>query len=219
VGSSPSSADPSGSAQGINNFLCVGSQSCRGRPLRLGYARKRYEELLAELYPELAGVRGLRLEVWMQRYRLGKGAWYPQDIVARLEREVSEALVRSIAQSSKKFRVRERLLVVQYAVGKYRLRLASLVYIVSTPSALYRRKALLMAAALDSSTIIPPGIEAEFLLKSLDQLASELSRRKTILVNPVIALKWITQYSDYSREFASRFRWFPHTSWIMYRGE
>jgi len=217
VGSSSISDDPLESTQGINNFLYVGQKLCGGRSLRLGYARKRYGELLAGLYPELAGARGLRIDVDARVYRLGKGARYPQDLAAKLEREVSEALVRSIAQASRRFRVRERLIVVEYALSMYRLRLASLVYLVSTPSALYRRKPLLMAAMLDASGVVPPWVEAEFIMRCLDELASELSpRRKAVFVNPVIGLKWLTRYADH-KEFTARFSWFPHTSWLIYK--
>jgi len=217
VGSSSISDDPLESTQGINNFLYVGQKLCGGRSLRLGYARKRYGELLAGLYPELAGARGLRIEVDARVYRLGKGARYPQDLAARLEREVSEEALRNLAQSSRNIRVRERLIVVQYA-NKYRLRLASLVYIASCPEAVYKRKPLLMASALDASGIVPPWVEAEFILRCLDELASELSpRRKAVFVNPVVALKWIEVYSKFSKEFAARFCWMPRSSWLIYK--
>jgi len=217
VASSSNSVDPGGSSPSINNFLYVGQQVRGGRSLRLRYARKRYVELLASLYPELAGARGLRLDVDARVYRLGKGARYPQDLAARLEREVSEEALRNLAQSSRNIRVRERLIVVQYA-NKYRLRLASLVYIASCPEAVYKRKPLLMASALDASGIVPPWVEAEFILRCLDELASELSpRRKAVFVNPVVALKWIEVYSKFSKEFAARFCWMPRSSWLIYK--
>jgi len=218
VASSSNSVDPGGSSPSINNFLYVGQQVRGGRSLRLRYARKRYVELLASLYPELAGARGLRLDVDARVYRLGKGARYPQDLAARLQREVSEEALVNLAQSSRNIRVRDRLLVIQYATNKYRLRLASLVYVASCPEAVYKRKPLLMASALDSSGIVPPWVEAEFIMKCLDELANELSpRKKAVFVNPIVALKLLMLYAGYSKEFTARFTWMPRSSWLIYR--
>jgi len=183
---------------------------------RLAFARHRYLEVIEDLYP--AFTRLQRLEVKTAEYDPSvTNKRLPFSLLRKLTRGASEKALVSILETARIVRTSKRFLVVQYADIGPRLRLASLIYVVSTPTGEYKRKVLLVNALLDVSEIVPPQLEAEFILACLDQLAERYGHhRKAILVNPAVALKWIIQYTPFLKEFPANFHWFKPTSWLLY---
>jgi len=186
------------------------------RPSRLAFARRRYIEVLEDLYP--AFTRPEKLEVKTAEYDPSVvNKRLPFSLLRKLTRDTSEKALVSILETSSIVRTSKRFLTVQYANISPRLRLASLIYVVSTPTGEYKRKVLLVNALLDTSEIVPLRLEAEFILTCLDELAERYGHhRKAILVNPAVALKWIIQYTPFMREFPENFHWFKPTSWLLY---
>jgi len=188
------------------------------KPSRLGFAKKRYLEVLEELYPALT--RPQRLEVKIAEYdAMASNKRIPFSLLRKLGGGVSEKSLLLILGTTSVVKTSKQVLVVQYLDTSLRLRMrmASLLNIVSTPTGEYKRKVLLVNALLDKSEIVPPWLEGEFILACLDQLAERYGHhRKAILVNPAVALKWIIQYTPFMREFPESFKWFKPTKWILY---